>query len=255
MTTFSSVSAPSHSPLISVRKEKKNYGSLHALNNVSFDVMEGEKVFLVGPSGSGKSTMLRCLNRLEVIQAGQILVEGEDIYDSACDICRLRQDMGMVFQSFNLFPHLNVLENLMLCPVRLRGMSRAEAGDLADALLRRTGLADKKYAFPDELSGGQKQRAAIIRALAMRPRIMLFDEPTSALDPEMTGEVLDVMTDLARDGMTMVVVTHEMGFAREAADRILFMDQGEILEQGSPHDIFSSPQHPWLRSFLRQMSR
>lgn len=255
MTTFSSVSAPSDAPLISVRGVRKSYGSLHALNNVSFDVMEGEKVFLIGPSGSGKSTMLRCLNRLEIIQAGQILVEGKDIYDSACDICRLRQDMGMVFQSFNLFPHLNVLENLMLCPVRLRGMTRAEAADLADALLRRTGLTDKKYAFPDELSGGQKQRAAIIRALAMKPRIMLFDEPTSALDPEMTGEVLDVMTDLARDGMTMVVVTHEMGFAREAADRILFMDQGEILEQGSPHDIFSSPQHPRLRSFLRQMSR
>ncbi len=240
-------------PLLSVRGIWKNYGRLHALSNVSFDVMEGEKVFLIGPSGSGKSTVLRCLNRLEVIQKGQIIVEGTDIYDRSCDICRLRQDMGMVFQSFNLFPHLNVLDNLILSPVRLRGMKRTEAEQLAEALLERIGLTDKKYAFPDELSGGQKQRVAIIRALAMKPRIMLFDEPTSALDPEMIGEVLDVISDLARDGMTMVVVTHEMGFAREAADRILFMDQGEILEQGAPAEIFEHPSHPRLRRFLSQM--
>ena len=250
------LSDPSASrPLLSVRGVWKNYGPLHALSNVSFDVMEGEKVFLIGPSGSGKSTILRCLNRLEIIQKGRILVEGTDIYDKSCDICRLRQDMGMVFQSFNLFPHLSVLDNLILTPIRLRGMRRAEAEELADALLERTGLADKKYAFPHELSGGQKQRVAIIRALAMKPRIMLFDEPTSALDPEMIGEVLDVISDLARDGMTMVVVTHEMNFAREAADRILFMDQGEILEQGTPQDIFERPSHPRLRRFLSQMQR
>lgn len=242
-------------PLLSVRGVWKSYGRLHALSNVSFDVMEGEKVFFIGPSGSGKSTMLRCLNRLETIQKGQILVEGTDIYSSRCDICRLRMDMGMVFQSFNLFPHLSVLDNLIFTPVRLRGMPRSEATAMAERLLERTGLTDKKNAFPGELSGGQKQRVAILRALAMKPRIMLFDEPTSALDPEMTGEVLDLMKELAREGMTMVVVTHEMGFAREAADRILFMDGGKILEQGSCDDLFNHPDHPRLRQFLRQMER
>ncbi len=241
-------------PFLSVRGVWKNYGNLTALRNVSFDVMEGEKVFLIGPSGSGKSTLLRCLNRLEIIQRGQILVDGKDIYSKTCDICRLRQNMGMVFQSFNLFPHLSILDNLTLSPIRLRGMTRAEAESVADALLERIGLADKKYAFPEELSGGQKQRVAIVRALAMQPRVMLFDEPTSALDPEMIGEVLSVMSDLARDGMTMVVVTHEMGFAKEAADSILFMDNGEILERGTPSQIFEKPEHPRLRQFLREMS-
>lgn len=246
----------SHSeiPLVSLRGVWKSYGSLHALRNVSLDVMEGEKVFLIGPSGSGKSTILRCINRLEIIQKGQIVVEGKDIYDRTCDICRMRQDMGMVFQSFNLFPHLNVLDNLILSPIRLRGMKRSAAEAMADELLARIGLADKKFAFPDELSGGQKQRVAIIRALAMNPRLMLFDEPTSALDPEMTGEVLELMGNLAAEGMTMLVVTHEMAFAREAADRVLFMDQGEILEQGSPRDIFEHPQHPRLRQFLQSLA-
>ena len=246
----------SHSeiPLVSLRGVWKSYGSLHALRNVSLDVMEGEKVFLIGPSGSGKSTILRCINRLEIIQKGQIVVEGTDIYDRTCDICRMRQDMGMVFQSFNLFPHLNVLDNLILSPIRLRGMKRSAAEAMADELLARIGLADKKFAFPDELSGGQKQRVAIIRALAMNPRLMLFDEPTSALDPEMTGEVLELMGNLAAEGMTMLVVTHEMAFAREAADRVLFMDQGEILEQGSPRDIFEHPQHPRLREFLQSLA-
>lgn len=246
----------SHSeiPLVSLRGVWKSYGSLHALRNVSLDVMEGEKVFLIGPSGSGKSTILRCINRLEIIQKGQIVVEGTDIYDRTCDICRMRQDMGMVFQSFNLFPHLNVLDNLILSPIRLRGMKRSAAEAMADELLARIGLADKKFAFPDELSGGQKQRVAIIRALAMNPRLMLFDEPTSALDPEMTGEVLELMGNLAAEGMTMLVVTHEMAFAREAADRVLFMDQGEILEQGFPRDIFEHPQHPRLRQFLQSLA-
>lgn len=217
--------------------------------------MEGEKVFFIGPSGSGKSTMLRCLNRLETIQKGQIIVDGTDIYSRNCNICRLRMDMGMVFQSFNLFPHLSVLDNLIFTPVRLRGMTRSEATAMAERLLERTGLIEKRQAFPEELSGGQKQRVAILRALAMKPRIMLFDEPTSALDPEMTGEVLDLMKELACEGMTMVVVTHEMGFAREAADRILFMDSGKILEQGTCDDIFNHPVHPRLRQFLRQMER
>ena len=241
-------------PLISLRGVWKSYGALHALRNVSLDVMEGEKVFLIGPSGSGKSTALRCINRLEIIQKGQILVEGTDIYAKNCDICRMRQDMGMVFQSFNLFPHLNVLDNLILSPMRLRGMKRSEAEAMADELLARIGLADKKFAFPDDLSGGQKQRVAIIRALAMKPRLMLFDEPTSALDPEMTGEVLELMGSLAREGMTMLAATHEMGFAREAADRVLFLDQGELLEEGSPEDIFERPRHPRLRQFLQSLA-
>ncbi len=245
----------SGSPLLSVQNIWKSYGHLLVLQHVSFDVAEGEKVFFIGPSGSGKSTLLRCLNRLETIQRGRILVDGTDIYDRTCDICRLRMNMGMVFQSFNLFTHLSVLDNLIFSPVRLRGMARSDAIAMADALLERTGLADKKNAFPEELSGGQKQRVAILRALAMKPRIMLFDEPTSALDPEMTGEVLSLMTELAREGMTMAVVTHEMHFAREAADRILFMDRGEILEQGRPYDIFEHPEHPRLRQFLRKMER
>lgn len=242
------------SPLVSLRGVWKSYGALHALRDVSLDVMEGEKVFLIGPSGSGKSTVLRCINRLEIIQKGQILVEGRDIYARDCDICRMRQDMGMVFQSFNLFPHLNVLDNLILSPVRLRGMKRSDAVAVAEELLARIGLADRKFASPDELSGGQKQRVAIIRALAMKPRLMLFDEPTSALDPEMTGEVLELMGALAREGMTMLVVTHEMNFAREAADRVIFMDQGEILEQGAPGDLFEQPRHPRLRQFLQTLA-
>ena len=244
---------PSSSPLLSLRGIWKHYGSMPALRNVSLDVAEGEKVFLIGPSGSGKSTVLRCVNRLETIEKGQILVEGQDIYSPDCDICRLRQDMGMVFQSFNLFPHLSVLENMVLSPMLLRKMKRSEAELMAEELLERTGLAGKKNAFPDELSGGQKQRVAIARALAMKPRLMLFDEPTSALDPEMIGEVLELIGTLARQGMTMLVVTHEMGFAREAADRVLFMDKGEILEQGTAQDIFERPQHPRLKQFFQTL--
>ncbi len=260
MSSIVSSFAASHAespvrPLLSVQGVWKSFGSLQVLNNVSFDVREGEKIFFIGPSGSGKSTLLRCLNRLEIIQKGRIIVEGTDIYSSTCDICRLRMDMGMVFQSFNLFPHLSVLDNLIFSPVRLRGMSRTEAVEMAENLLVRTGLADKRNVFPEELSGGQKQRVAILRALAMKPRIMLFDEPTSALDPEMTGEVLSLMKELAGKGMTMVVVTHEMGFAREAADRVLFMDKGEIVEQGSAADIFEHPAQPRLRQFLQQMKR
>ena len=252
--TMTHTALPSDS-LLSVCGVYKRYGTFFALNNVSFNVMEGEKVFLIGPSGSGKSTMLRCLNRLELIEKGQIFVEGTDIYSTACNICRLRMDMGMVFQSFNLFPHFNVLENLVFSPIHLRGVPRPEAEALAEELLKRTGLSSKKHTFPEQLSGGQQQRVAILRALAMKPRVMLFDEPTSALDPEMTGEVLSLMKELAQEGMTMLVVTHEMGFAREAADRILFMDKGEILEQGTPYDIFDHPHHPRLTQFLHQMKR
>lgn len=240
-------------PVISIRNVWKFFGQLAALKDICLDIMPGEKVVIIGPSGSGKSTCLRTINRLENVDKGAIFVEGQDITNSAHDINAMRQNLGMVFQSFNLFPHMTVLRNLSVAPMKLRGLSRADAEERALYLLKKVGLADKVNVYPNTLSGGQQQRVAIARALAMQPHIMLFDEPTSALDPEMIGEVLDVMVSLAREGMTMVCVTHEMGFAREVADRIIFMDQGTILEQGPPEQIFNRPQNPRLQQFLNQI--
>ena len=226
---------------------------IKALDGVSLDIEKGEVVVVIGPSGSGKSTFLRCLNLLEVPTGGQILFNGVDITDKDVNINVHRQKMGMVFQHFNLFPHMTLLQNLTLGPIKLLKKSREEAEQKAMALLQRVGLADRADAYPSQLSGGQKQRVAIVRALAMEPEVMLFDEPTSALDPEMVGEVLDVMKELAREGMTMVVVTHEMGFAREVGSRVVFMDQGKLVEQGSPAQIFENPQNPRLQDFLAKV--
>ncbi len=244
---------PATEPIISLEGVYKFFGKLTALNNVSHAVAPGEKVVIIGPSGSGKSTMLRAINRLEEIDRGRILVDGKNVNDPANDINLIRQELGMVFQSFNLFPHKTVLGNLTMAPMKLKGAPKAEAEDRALALLDKVGIKEKASVYPSRLSGGQQQRVAIARALAMNPKIMLFDEPTSALDPEMIGEVLDVMVTLAREGMTMVVVTHEMGFARQVADAIVFMDQGEILETGSPEHFFTNPAHPRLRKFLDQI--
>ena len=227
-------------PIISIQNVWKFFGQLTALHDVSFDVQPGERVVIIGPSGSGKSTLLRSINRLEVIDKGTILVEGSDINAPENDINKIRQDLGMVFQSFNLFPHKTVLQNLTMAPMKLRHISKHEAEERALQLLKKVGLSEKVNVYPSMLSGGQQQRVAIARALAMQPNIMLFDEPTSALDPEMIGEVLDVMVKLAQEGMTMVCVTHEMGFAREVADRIVFMDQGQILEVAPPAKFFSA---------------
>ena len=240
-------------PIIILSGVWKHYGRLAALKDVCLRVNPGEKVVVIGPSGSGKSTMLRSINGLETIDRGSIIVEGYDIHDPVNNINVIRQDLGMVFQSFNLFPHKTVLENLTMGPIKLRGLSRAAAEERALALLRKVGLVDKVNVYPAMLSGGQQQRVAIARALAMQPNIMLFDEPTSALDPEMIGEVLDVMVRLAREGMTMVVVTHEMGFAREVADYVVFMDHGEVIETGEPEELFRNPQHPRLQQFLKQI--
>lgn len=242
-----------HEPIIRIRGVHKFYGEVAALRSVSLEVSPGEKVVIIGPSGSGKSTLLRSINRLETVDTGSIMVDGNNIRDQKVDINAVRQELGMVFQGFNLFPHMTVLENLTLAPVKLRGFSRADAVSQAMRLLDKVGITDKAMVYPAMLSGGQQQRVAIARALAMNPKIMLFDEPTSALDPETTGEVLDVMVTLAREGMTMVVVTHEMAFAREVADRIIFMDQGEILEEGAPEHFFGNPEHPRLRRFLQQI--
>ena len=239
--------------MVEARDVVKNYGALRALDRVSFDVREGEKVVIIGPSGSGKSTLLRSLNRLEQIDAGQILVDGIDLYSPKTDINKLREEVGMVFQSFNLFPHKTVLENITLAQLVVRRRSKGEAVEKAMALLRKVGLADKANAYPGKLSGGQQQRVAIARSLAMDPKLMLFDEPTSALDPEMIGEVLEVMKSLAREGMTMVVVTHEMGFAREVADRVIFMDYGKIVEEGTPEHFFTNPTHERTKLFLSQI--
>jgi polar amino acid transport system ATP-binding protein len=236
--------------MIELEKVNKWYGSYHALVDISETIHKGEVVVVCGPSGSGKSTLIRTFNRLEPIQSGRIVVDGQDIHASGLDVNAFRSRIGFVFQQFNLFPHLTVLQNCTMAPMQLRGLSRKEADERAMALLQRVGLANKADAWPSELSGGQQQRVAIARALAMQPPLMLFDEPTSALDPEMVGEVLLVMRDLTRDGMTMVCVTHEMGFAREVADRVLFMDEGKVLERATPDDFFNRPQHPRARQFL-----
>jgi polar amino acid transport system ATP-binding protein len=247
------MTAASAEPIISIRNAWKFFGELTALNDVSLDVMPGEKVVICGPSGSGKSTLLRSINRLETVDKGSIIVDGLDVNSPDNDINKIRQELGMVFQSFNLFPHKTVLQNLTMAPMRLRKTPRAEAEGRALELLKKVGISDKANVFPAMLSGGQQQRVAIARALAMNPKIMLFDEPTSALDPEMIGEVLDVMVTLAREGMTMVCVTHEMGFAREVADRIIFMDHGQVLEENAPQDFFGAPKHPRLQKFLNQI--
>ena len=241
--------------MISVKDVKKYYNGdkIKALDGVSADIHKGEVVVVIGPSGSGKSTFLRCLNLLEIPTGGQILFEGTDITDPAADIDLHRQKMGMVFQQFNLFPHMTILKNMTMAPMRVLKKTKAEAEAQAMALLRRVGLEDRANAYPSQLSGGQKQRIAIVRALCMNPDVMLFDEPTSALDPEMVGEVLDVMKQLANEGMTMVVVTHEMGFAREVASRVIFMDSGRTVEENTPVQIFENPQSERLQGFLAKV--
>ena len=243
---------------IEVKDLKKSFGKLEVLKGVSFDVEKGDVVAVIGSSGSGKSTMLRCIINLETVGGGDIIIEGEPLvkngkYPSKNTIKQITGKMGMVFQQFNLFPHKTVLQNLTMAPCRLRGMNKKDAEALALELLEKVGISDKAHVYPAMLSGGQQQRVAIARALAMRPELMLFDEPTSALDPEMVGEVLDVMVNLARDGMTMICVTHEMGFARTVADMVVFMDKGQILEMGSPEEIFERPRHPRLQQFLKQV--
>lgn len=239
--------------LIEVKNLQIKFGNLEVLKDVSLNVKQGEKIVIIGPSGSGKSTFLRCLNRLENPTGGQILFEGKEMTDSKVDLDTARQKMGMVFQHFNLFPHLTVMENITLAPVTLKLKSKEDAEKEAMVLLERIGLPEKSNAYPSTLSGGQKQRIAIVRALAMHPDVLLFDEPTSALDPEMVGEVLEVMKNLAEEGMTMLVVTHEMGFAREVADRVLFMNGGYIEEEGKPEDIFQNPKSQRLQQFLKSV--
>jgi len=240
-------------PAIQFKKVNKWFGPLHVLKDVALDVAPAEVVVVCGPSGSGKSTLIRCVNRLEPIQQGEIVVYGEPISGNGVNLSKLRAEVGMVFQSFNLFPHMTAIENIMLAPMKVKGLSRAEAEKIARDLLARVRIPDKADKHPANLSGGQQQRIAIARALAMQPRIMLFDEPTSALDPEMINEVLDVMTDLAKDGMTMMVVTHEMGFARRVAHRVIFMDEGEIVEAATPQDFFSAPKSDRAKDFLSKI--
>ncbi|SDT44638.1 amino acid ABC transporter ATP-binding protein, PAAT family [Paenibacillaceae bacterium GAS479] len=238
---------------IRVEGLKKSYGTNQVLKGIDIEVKQGEVLCVIGPSGSGKSTFLRCINRLEDITDGRVVVDDKDINDNGVDINKVRENIGMVFQHFNLFPHFNVLKNIMFAPIELGKQSAEQARTTALRLLERVGLSDKADAYPHQLSGGQKQRVAIARALAMNPDIMLFDEPTSALDPEMVGEVLGVMKDLAREGMTMMVVTHEMGFAREVADRVVFMDGGYIVEEGPPEEVFGRPKHERTISFLEKV--
>ena len=237
--------------MITVKNLKKNFGDLTVLKGIDVTIEKGECVVVIGPSGSGKSTFLRCLNRLEEPDGGEIDIEGTDLLSPHTDINEMRQRIGMVFQHFNLFPHKTILENVTLAPIKLKKMPQKEAEDAALELLRRVGIEDKASVYPSTLSGGQKQRVAIARSLAMNPQVMLFDEPTSALDPEMVGEVLDVMKNLAKEGMTMVVVTHEMGFAKEVANRVLFMADGVLLEEGTPEEIFEHPQHERTKAFIK----
>ena len=236
--------------MVEFRQVNKWFGSLHVLKNINLQIKAGEVVVVCGPSGSGKSTLIRCINRLEPIQSGEIVVDGMALSRPDLDAAKLRANVGMVFQSFNLFPHMTVLQNITLAPMKVKGLERDEAKRIAGSLLERVGIPDKASAYPANLSGGQQQRVAIARALAMQPKIMLFDEPTSALDPEMINEVLEVMGDLAKDGMTMVVVTHEMGFARRVAHRVIFMDEGQIIEEGKPETFFEVPQSPRTKQFL-----
>jgi len=239
--------------VIDVKNLSKNFGDLQVLKNIDQHIEKGERVVLIGPSGSGKSTFLRCLNLLETPTSGEIIFDGVTITDVKCDINKMRQKMGMVFQHFNLFPNMTILRNVTLAPVRTGLKNKEQAEKRAMELLKRVGLEEKANSYPAQLSGGQKQRIAIVRALCMEPEVMLFDEPTSALDPEMVGEVLDVMKELACSGMTMVCVTHEMGFAREVADRVLFMDEGKIVEEGTPEEIFSSPKEQRTKDFLNKV--
>jgi len=241
--------------IVSVKAIHKHFGTLHVLKGVDLDVAERELVFVIGPSGSGKSTLLRCLNRLEEPSSGSVVVDGIDMLDPKTDINHARQRIGMVFQSFNLYPHMTALGNVTLALRKVAGKSRAEADSLGRAALERVGLADRAHHRPAELSGGQQQRVAIARSIALEPRVMLFDEPTSALDPELVGSVLAVMRGLRESGMTMIVVSHEMGFARAAADRVVFMDEGQIVEQGPPAQIFENPSHARTRSFIGQIQR
>jgi ABC-type polar amino acid transport system ATPase subunit len=239
--------------MISVRNLHKSFGELKVLNGINCSIKEKEVVCVIGPSGSGKSTFLRCLNLLEEITSGEVIIDGVRINDPKTDINEVRKEVGMVFQQFNLFPHMTVLDNITLAPIRVRKLSKEEAESRALSLLSKVGLSDKAGAYPEQLSGGQQQRVAIARALAMQPKVMLFDEPTSALDPEMVKEVLDVMKQLAKEGMTMVVVTHEMGFAREVGDRVLFMDQGLIVEEGTPEQVFTRTQNERTKAFLSKV--
>ena len=238
---------------ITIKNACKHFNKITALKNVNLEVKPGEVVLIIGPSGSGKSTLLRCINRLEHLNSGEIWIDDENITDRKADIRKIREESGMVFQNFNLFPHLNALENITLAPVNVKKMNKAEAENIAKKLLKKVGIIDKEKSYPDQLSGGQQQRVAIARALAMSPKVMLFDEPTSALDPEMIKEVLDVMLDLAREGMTMLVVSHEMGFARRAATNVIFMDEGEIIEKGKPQQVFDNPRHERTKVFLKHI--
>jgi ABC-type polar amino acid transport system ATPase subunit len=239
--------------VVEFHKVNKWFAALHVLKDIDLKIAPGEVVVVCGPSGSGKSTLIRCINRLESIQSGEIIVDGLSLSDRAFDAAKLRTNVGMVFQSFNLYPHMTVLRNITLAPIKVKGLPAAEAEAVAMKLLERVGIPDKANVYPANLSGGQQQRVAIARALAMKPKVMLFDEPTSALDPEMINEVLEVMTDLARDGMTMVVVSHEMGFARRVAHRVVFMDEGRIIEENKPETFFAAPQSPRARQFLSKI--
>lgn len=240
--------------MISVKNLHKSYGKLEVLKGIDYEINKGECVVLIGPSGSGKSTFLRCLNLLEVPTEGEIIFDGVDMLSKNTQINKMREEIGMVFQHFNLFPHKTILENITLAPIKLKKMSKEEADKRALELLKRVGLEDKASSYPSQLSGGQKQRVAIARTLAMSPKVVLFDEPTSALDPEMVGEVLEVMKQMAQEGMTMVVVTHEMGFAKEVSDRVIFMDGGKIVEEGTPEEVFDNPKHERTKNFLSKVN-
>jgi len=240
-------------PIVQIRNLSKHFGDVEAVNNISLDVQPREVIVIIGPSGSGKSTLLRCVNRLEVPNSGTITIDGMELTSDEKQINRIRAEVGMVFQQFNLFPHMTVLENITLGPVVVKGLDEEAASSLARELLDRVGIPEKVDAYPEQLSGGQQQRVAIARAMAMQPKVMLFDEPTSALDPEMIKEVLDVMLDLAKEGMTMLVVSHEMGFTRAAADRVVFMDEGKIVEITTPEELFTTPKHERLKLFLSQI--